>query len=60
MPFHDHGPLAINGWWNFHVGFLTWFVWFSSYSFYVVKEANRTRIAPTQALGQAVRVAGAI
>lgn len=60
MPFHDSGPLAINGWWNFHVGFLTWFVWFSSYSFYVMKEANRTRAVPSLPMAQAVRAGGSL
>lgn len=54
MPFYNDGPLAINGWWNFHVGFATWFVWFSSFSWYMVKDAYRPDAAPGLAMPQAV------
>jgi hypothetical protein len=42
MPYFNHGPLAINGWWNFWFGFGIWFVWFSIQSIYVLKEASRS------------------
>jgi hypothetical protein len=58
MPYYDHGPLAINGWWNFNFGFAVWFVWFCLQSVYVLREASRTRVRPAAAIGQAIGVAG--
>lgn len=42
MPYFDHGPLAIDGWWNFWFGFGIWFVWFSVQSIFVLREAARS------------------
>ena len=42
MPYFDRGPLAIDGWWNFWFGFVIWFVWFSTQSFFVLREAARS------------------
>jgi hypothetical protein len=58
MPFYDHGPLAIDGWWNFHFGFIIWFLWFSSYSFYIVRNAYRTQRVRTSRMGEAIGLAG--
>jgi hypothetical protein len=53
MPYFDHGPLAIDGWWNFWFGFLIWFVWFSVQSIFVLREAAQSvRRSPLPISGQ--------
>lgn len=42
MPYFNHGPLSINGLWNFWFGFLVWFCWFSLQSIFVLREAGRS------------------
>lgn len=58
MPMFDHGALAIDGWWNFDVGFATWFVWFAVFSVYVLKEAYRASPAKRAAPYAASPMAG--
>lgn len=54
IPYFDDGPIAANGLWNFYVVFISWGVWFCSYSFFMFREVKRNAAAPFAALGQAV------
>jgi hypothetical protein len=51
MPYFNYGPLAIDGWWNFHFGFAIWFVWFAVQSYFVLREAARALKRPAIAVG---------
>lgn len=57
MPYFNHGPLAINGWWNFWFGFVIWFLWFSTQSLFVLREARRSARgpSPTMTMGRKIR-----
>ena len=54
IPFFNDGPIAINGVWNFYVVFVSWGVWFTSYSYFMFKDVKRVRVSPAPALAQAV------
>lgn len=54
MPYFETGPLALNGWWNFHVAFAAFGVFTSVASYYMVKDAKRQPIPATPGLAQAI------
>jgi len=54
LPYFDEGPLSFSGGWNFFVVFVSWGVWFTSYSVFMFKEVGRIRVAPAPGIGQAV------
>jgi hypothetical protein len=54
LPYYDEGPLSLNGWWNLHVVFSLWVVWFAIYNYYMLQDLKRVRNMPTLGIGQAI------
>ncbi|CUU59777.1 hypothetical protein Ga0074812_13177 [Parafrankia irregularis] len=54
VPYHNTGPFAINGWFNFHVVFITFGLFIAVCSYYQVVDLKRPRIPATPGLAQAI------
>ncbi|HEX5806176.1 MAG TPA: hypothetical protein VFY31_07580 [Macromonas sp.] len=54
LPYHQSGPFAINGYWNFHAAFLMFFIFTLSSSVYMIKHARKIKVTATPGIGQAV------
>lgn len=54
IPYFDKGPFSVEGFVNYHVTYLVWFVWMGGCSFYLYRDLKRVEASPTQAVGQAM------
>lgn len=43
MPYFYNGPFARQGWWNFWVEFVAWFIWCPILSYYMIKAIPRLK-----------------
>jgi hypothetical protein len=54
LPFHKIGLFSINGYWNFHVAFLLFFIFTGASSFYMIQNAKRIKVSAIPGIGQAI------
>jgi hypothetical protein len=54
VPYHTSGPFAINGWFNFHVVFITFGLFIAVCSYYQVVDLKRPRIPTSRGIAQAI------
>jgi len=54
LPYLKSGPFAINGYWSFHVAFISYGVFTFAFGPYMVKDIKRNRIAAVPGIGQAI------
>ena len=54
LPFYVNGPFAVDGWYNFHLIYGTWGLFFLTTNHYMMKHLKQIRILPTQGIGQAI------
>ncbi|MCE5227112.1 MAG: hypothetical protein LLG05_14800 [Porphyromonadaceae bacterium] len=56
IPYFKTGPFALNGWFNFHVVFITYGLFTGVTSYYMVQDLKRIKIRSPQAMGQAMKL----
>lgn len=54
MPYFKTGIFALNGYWNFHFGFMTYGLFTAVTSYYMVADLKRVRIAAVPGIAQAI------
>lgn len=54
LPYFKSGPFAINGYWSFHVAFISYGIFTFAFGPYMVKDIKRLRIPAVAGIGQAI------
>ena len=54
IPYFKTGIFALNGYWNFHVAFITYGLFTAVTSYYMVQDLKRVRIPALAGIGQAI------
>jgi hypothetical protein len=54
LPYFKSGPFAINGYWSFHVAFITYGLFTGIIGYYMVQDLKRPRIPATAGMGQSI------
>ena len=54
LPYFKSGPFAINGYWSFHVAFISYGVFTFAFGPYMVKDIKKLRIPAAPGIGQAI------
>jgi len=54
LPYFKTGPLAYNGYWSFHVAFISYGLFTFLFGPYMVKDIKRVRVAATPGVAQAI------
>lgn len=54
LPYFKTGPFALNGYWSFHVAFITYGLFTGIIGYYMVQDLKRVKIAATPGVSQAI------
>lgn len=54
LPYFKSGPFALNGYWSFHLAFITYGLFTGIIGYYMVVDLKRVKLSPQPGLGQAV------
>jgi hypothetical protein len=54
LPYFKTGPFALNGYWSYHVAFISYGLFTGIIGYYMVQDLKRIKASPMPAIGQAI------